>query len=279
MNKIFLLLIMFISANGFALDIPSLTRPIEDKANVLDEGSKSTIESKIRQAYDNKFVQISVLIIPSLEEEVLEDYSIKVAEKWQLGTAKDDNGLLLLIAINDRKMRVEVGNGIEGLITDAYSSRIIENMKPYLRQQDYAGAVNDAVERIIQKFAENTPQAIAEREEIARLEAIEEVKREAKLKEWLGYGANGLLIIFAICQLVVFFDKSEKRELEKHNKVLGDNIAENTKKIQHEQQLLSTLTVDKVKLKRIEVVQTTNSLANEKQKLINKIQEMKRKVG
>ena len=90
-----------------------------------------------------------MLTIPSLEGQPLEDYSIRVVEAWQLGRQDRDNGVLILIARDDRKIRIEVGYGLEGVLPDALCGRIIDNaMKPAFRQGDFSGGTQRAVEMI-----------------------------------------------------------------------------------------------------------------------------------
>jgi uncharacterized protein len=125
---------------------------VHDEANVLSAGAKAEIESILKAERDSTSNQIAVLIIPSLDGEILEEYAIKVAhEKWKLGQEKKDNGVLLLIVINDRKIRIESGYGLEGVLTDAMSSRINRNeIAPRFRQGDYDGGVKAGVIGIIQ---------------------------------------------------------------------------------------------------------------------------------
>jgi uncharacterized protein len=94
------------------------------------------------------------LIVPSLEGEAMEDYTLRVAEKWKLGQAKNDNGVLLFIAINDRKARIEVGEGLEGPLPDAICNQIIRNeLAPYFRQDNYEGGVLASVNAITKAIA------------------------------------------------------------------------------------------------------------------------------
>jgi len=123
---------------------------VHDEANVLSI-SKSQIEGILQAERDSTSNQIAVLIIPSLEGGSLEEYSLRVAEKWQLGKKQKDNGVLLLIVVEDRKMRIETGYGLEGSLTDAISSRIIRNeIAPRFRNGDYDGGVQAGVIAIIQ---------------------------------------------------------------------------------------------------------------------------------
>ena len=125
---------------------------VHDEAGVLSAGTKAEIESILKAERDSTSNQIAVLIIPSLEGEILEEYAIKVAhEKWKLGQKDKDNGALLLIAINDHKVRIESGYGLEGVLTDAVSSRINRNeIAPHFRMGDYDGGVKAGVIAIIQ---------------------------------------------------------------------------------------------------------------------------------
>jgi uncharacterized protein len=89
--------------------------------------------------------QITILTVPSLEGDPIEDFSLRVAEAWKLGDKKEDNGVLLLVAKEDRKMRIEVGYGLEGDIPDALAGRIIQNvMVPHFRKGDFSGGITAA---------------------------------------------------------------------------------------------------------------------------------------
>ncbi|HNI89138.1 MAG TPA: TPM domain-containing protein, partial [Leptospiraceae bacterium] len=115
------------TASIFALDVPYLSGRVVDEAGILSEETKSSLEKKLIEQEKKTSNQLVVLTIPSLEGEVLEDYSIKVATTWKLGQKGKDNGVLLLIAKDDRKLRIEVGYGLEGTLTDVMCSRIIRN--------------------------------------------------------------------------------------------------------------------------------------------------------
>jgi Beta-propeller domains of methanol dehydrogenase type len=123
---------------------------VHDDAHALRTETVDALEKKLKLYEDSTSNQIAILIIPSLDGEVLEEYSIRVVEKWKLGTKEKDNGVLLLIAINDREMRIEVGMGLEGVLTDAMSNRIIRNeMAPNFRNEDYDAGVTAAIDAII----------------------------------------------------------------------------------------------------------------------------------
>ena len=144
-----------LSGTAFAkLQIPAappLDRPIVDQTKTLSDGDIARISNLINAERQKKSFQIGVLMIPTLgSDDSLEEYSLKVARQWGIGDKKKSNGVLLLIAKNDRKMRIEVGNGMEGSLTDARASQIIRNtIAPKFRSGDYAGGVEAGVKRII----------------------------------------------------------------------------------------------------------------------------------
>ncbi len=147
LNKLLFIIFFTLSFSLIAnTDIPELTGPVVDQANVLSSQGKSKIEAFIRRVYKKHGVQLQVLIINTLNRESIEGYSMRVVEKWQLGSAKEDNGALFLLVINDRKMRIEVGQGLEGSLTDARAGRILDDLKPFLRSQNYDDATLFAIE-------------------------------------------------------------------------------------------------------------------------------------
>jgi uncharacterized protein len=124
---------------------------IHDDACVLNQETVDQLEKQLSQYEDSTGNQIAVLIIQSLEGEVLEDYSLKVVEKWKMGTKANDNGVLVLVAIDDHKMRIEVGLGLEGVLTDAICNRIIRNeMAPAFRRGDYDAGITAAIQSVVQ---------------------------------------------------------------------------------------------------------------------------------
>lgn len=126
---------------------------VHDEANILSEATKSELETILKAERDSTSNQIAVLIIPSLDGDAFEDYSLRVAEKWKLGQKDKDNGVLLLISINDKLVRIETGYGLEGVLTDALSSRINRNeIAPHFRQGDFDGGVKAGVMAIIQSI-------------------------------------------------------------------------------------------------------------------------------
>lgn len=146
-------LLLFLTLQTFtlrALDVPYLSGRVVDEVGVLDQNVIHTLEEKLKTHEKETSNQIAVLIIPSLEGEILEEYSLKVATTWKLGQKEKNNGVLLLIVINDRKLRIEVGYGLEGVLTDALCSRIIRNqITPYFKQGNFSQGVENGVNSIL----------------------------------------------------------------------------------------------------------------------------------
>lgn len=124
---------------------------IHDDANVLSPQDKQMLEYLVKAEEDSTSNQIAVLIINSLEGDDIDSYGVRVANAWKLGDEKKDNGVLWLISIQDRQMRMEVGRGLEGVLTDAQASRIDRNrVAPFFRQGDYSTGIKEGVVSIIQ---------------------------------------------------------------------------------------------------------------------------------
>jgi uncharacterized protein len=131
------------------LEVPYLAGRVNDQASLLDDGFESQLEERLRLLEEETGAQVAVLTIPSLEGDPLEDFSMRVVETWKLGRADADDGVLILVARDERRMRIEVGYGLEGVLTDAQSGRIIDRlMAPRFREGDFNGGVNAAVEAV-----------------------------------------------------------------------------------------------------------------------------------
>jgi uncharacterized protein len=123
---------------------------VHDDAHVLKQETIDALEQRLKVYEDSTSNQIAILTILSLDGEALEEYSLKVAEAWKLGQKEKDNGVLLLIAVDDHKMRIEVGHGLEGVLTDAHSNRIIRNeLTPNFRKSDFDAGITAGVDAMI----------------------------------------------------------------------------------------------------------------------------------
>ncbi len=133
-----------------AREVPYLSGRVNDTADLIPPEIEQRIDLKLAGLEQATGAQMAVLTIPSLEGEALEEYSLRVAETWQLGRAEQDDGLLMLIARDDRKMRIEVGYGLEGDLTDAQAGRILNNiLRPAFRGGDFGGGIEAGVDAVI----------------------------------------------------------------------------------------------------------------------------------
>jgi uncharacterized protein len=133
-----------------ARDVPYLSGRVNDTAGVIPAEIRDRLESKLAAFEKQTGAQVAVLTIDTLGGEVLEDYSLKVAQTWKLGRKGVDDGVLLLIAKGDRKMRIEVGYGLESKLTDAQCRRILDDVvRPEFRNGDFGSGVEAGVDAII----------------------------------------------------------------------------------------------------------------------------------
>ena len=141
-----LLLVATLAVAAPASDgVPVLRQHVTDLTGTLTVAQVSELEASLAALEQRKGSQLTVLMVPSTGERAIEDYSLAVVEKNKTGRAKVDDGLLLLIAKDDRKARIEVGYGLEGAVTDALASRVIrEYLAPRFREGDYFGGIRDA---------------------------------------------------------------------------------------------------------------------------------------
>jgi len=146
-----IVLLLLLPHLACALEVPQLRGRVNDYANMLSPGAAERLEQVLADFEKSDSTQIVVLTINSLEGESLEGYSIKVAEAWQIGRTKLDNGAILLIAKQERKVRIEVGLGLEGVLTDLVSGRIIRgDMSPHFKNNEYDTGISAGVSSIMQ---------------------------------------------------------------------------------------------------------------------------------
>jgi uncharacterized protein len=158
--RLMLYLCLLISTvSAWALEVPTLTGRVVDLAHVLPHDMVESLTARLSAHEVNTSNQVTVLVLPSLEEEPLESFSHRVATTWKLGQKGTDNGVLLLVAMKERKIRIEVGYGLEGALTDARSAQIIrQEIVPRFRTGDVPGGVAAGVDAIL-KTIEGTYQA------------------------------------------------------------------------------------------------------------------------
>jgi uncharacterized protein len=140
--KTVLFLLLLIPFSLSALDVPPLEGRVNDRAGIFSTSQSRELEQYLTALETESSVQMAVLTVPGLKGDDLEGYSIRVADEWKLGQEGKDNGVLLLLAVEDRKVRLEVGYGLEGTLTDAKSGYIVrEIMIPYFSKGDFAGGI------------------------------------------------------------------------------------------------------------------------------------------
>jgi uncharacterized protein len=143
-------LVLAILPIALALEVPALRGRVNDYAGLLPSTKAQEIEERLAQFEKETGHQIAVLTVPGLEGDALEDFSIRVAENWKIGQKGFDNGAILVIAHKDRKLRIEVGYGLEGVLPDAIASRIIrEVIVSRFRENNYSGGIEAGVDAIL----------------------------------------------------------------------------------------------------------------------------------
>lgn len=130
--------------------VPPLTGHVVDQTRTLTAEQKQAIEQILSAFEARKGSQLAVLLVPTTQPETIEQYALRVAERWQIGRKKIDDGAILLVAKNDRSVRIEVGYGLEGALNDATSKHLIEEViTPRFRQQDFAGGILAGVQGMV----------------------------------------------------------------------------------------------------------------------------------
>ena len=187
--------VIFFSQAAAAIDVPRLKARVNDYAGILTGSEERVLESLLIDTENKTSSQVALLTIPSLEGEVLEDYSIRVAEKWNLGQKKFDNGVLVLVAMAERKIRIEVGYGLEPILTDLKSNYIIRKMMvPEFKRNNYFAGINNglkAVTGLVNEEFEITPE---------QLQQFQKDQRKAKGTH-LPFGLI-ILIVFAVISIL-----------------------------------------------------------------------------
>lgn len=149
MKKI-ILLILYPILTFANFSVPELTSPVIDQTKKISSLEKEEMEKKIRDLYQNgKGPQISILVIDSLNGESIESVANKIFTSWGLGDKKRDDGVLFMISLNDRKSRIEVGQGLEGSLTDLSTKRILSSLRDFFKSNQYGAGLNSGLDQII----------------------------------------------------------------------------------------------------------------------------------
>ncbi|MEX2198038.1 MAG: YgcG family protein [Burkholderiales bacterium] len=145
------LLILLLALPAWAqVAVPQLTARVTDLTGTLTQAQTASLEQMLQSFEARKGSQIAVLMVPTTAPEAIEQYALRVAERWKIGRKNVDDGALLVVAKNDRALRIEVGYGLEGALNDATASRIIrEAIAPRFREGDFYGGINAGVDRML----------------------------------------------------------------------------------------------------------------------------------
>ncbi len=171
--------------------LPTLNQPVVDQANLLTAAEKQQISQRILNLHQQAKAQIGVVIVPTTGQEDIFDFAMRVAEQWQLGSAKQDNGVLMAIAVNDRRIQILTGYGLEGVLPDIVVSRIInQRITPYFKQAQYAQGIDAGlaeIERILNLDPEVAAQAAQELKQRQEQALQEQQAREKTLSSCFIY--------------------------------------------------------------------------------------------
>ena len=148
-----LFILLSLQLRAADLELPALTSPVMDLAGMLSEAERSDLANEIYEINAHNGPQITILTVNDLQGYPIEDFSIKLADKWQLGTKDSDNGLIVIISKLDRKMRIEVGQGLEGDITDYDTAQYTRKIWPeYFRRGEFHAGLRLFVDDVAKRF-------------------------------------------------------------------------------------------------------------------------------
>jgi uncharacterized protein len=149
---LFILLLAPATAGAETFEVPTLRSAVNDEAGILSPATRQRLEAALRELHRAGGTQLAILTVPSLGDLTIEQASIRVVDAWQLGSAEADDGVLLLVAPNERRVRIEVGQGLEGVLPDAWAKRIVdEAIAPLFRTGDMDGGVTVGVYQIARR--------------------------------------------------------------------------------------------------------------------------------
>lgn len=157
-SALFIIAILFVSITAFAVDVPYLTGRVTDNAQILSDENRQSITERLKAHEDKTTNQIAVLTIKTLDGVGIEEYAVAVFNEWKLGQKGKDNGILVVVAPDDRRMRIEVGYGLEGTMPDGVAGSIIRNvMTPHFKNNDYNKGIDEGVNAIIRVLEGGQP--------------------------------------------------------------------------------------------------------------------------
>lgn len=189
--------------------VPALTAPVVDSANIIEDSVENQLDSYLKAVNDQTGVQIAVLTVQSLGGESIESYSMRAAEAYRLGQKDKDNGALLTVAVDDHKLRIEVGYGLEGMLTDTKCGLIIRNkITPFFKDGDYSSGIASGVKEMTAVATDNAVIAGADAPQTEEAETSDASSLIVPLIFFLiffgivsssqGFGPFGLFFLFSL---------------------------------------------------------------------------------
>ena len=200
-----ILLVWICVVPAYAQSFPTLTGRVVDAANIIPDGEEAALDAKLKALEDTTDRQLVVATIPSLEGYPIDDYANRLFRSWALGQKETDNGVLLLVAPNDRKVRIEVGYGLEPILTDAWSSVVINTLIiPQFKVENYSTGIDRGANMIIK-------QLVATPDEAAR--RINDLSQEnSNLGFPLGLAIFLIIMLSGICLYIIISDTRFKEK-------------------------------------------------------------------
>ena len=199
--RAFVLIALSVSLS--AQNFPKPTGRVNDFANVIDPAVEAALDQRIDQLEQQTTSEIAVATVSSLDGMEVEDYANKLFKEWGVGQSKQDNGVLILVAPNDRAMRIEVGYGLEGVLPDGLAGQIIrEDFLPRFRDDDYSGGIRDGVNHVVQVVEKHQ---VLTAEEIAKLNQAENAANTDSVPYWIIIPFFGLFVTIGFGMLGIGF--------------------------------------------------------------------------
>ncbi|MBI2064505.1 MAG: TPM domain-containing protein [Candidatus Yanofskybacteria bacterium] len=250
MNRIIKIVLLFIFLSVLPVSAQDIPQPIDsvkvyDFAGVLPAELEKSLNAQLESYKEKTSIEIAVVTVSSLQQYTVEDFTIRLAQNWGVGNKEKDNGIVLLLAPNEREVRIEVGYGLEGDLTDGQSGSILdENAVPYFRNDDWAGGVNATVSALINYLGQKNYQTrLTEKiereksEQVRRAQAeAERVKRNAEIA-----AAMGTFFFFAVPALIVVIGSVAFYFWYKRRKLLKEMQKENFDRISNVQKKLEEM--------------------------------------
>lgn len=214
-----LLAAVFLGSPAWAQDFPKLTGPVVDQADLLTPDQEAVLDGKLRGLMMTTQRQMNIATVSSLDGFEASDYAFRLGEHWGLGDKARDDGLLLLIAPNERQMYIAVGRGLEPIVTDAFAGRIIRNvLRPAFREGDFNGGINAATDQLITQMQLTPEEAAAQAKAAAEAEAAQAADIDfGTVIFWL------IIFFFFILPLIRSFARGGKKHKSKRKKPWDDD--------------------------------------------------------